>query len=316
MSGRVLSEDENRDLGFGSIVTGESRERLLNRDGTFNVKRKGLGFWESQSLYHTLLTMPWTHFMLLVVASYIAINLLFGTAFLLCGPSALEGTATALPSGVLRSFFFSIETFSTIGYGHIVPSGIPAHVVVTVESFTGMMWLALATGLLFARFSRPTARILFSDQAVLAPYRGITAFEFRIANARSNQLIEVEALVLYAHFEKDGDRRVRRFEALTLERPKVAFFPLAWTVVHPIDEASPLAGRTHQDLLAQDAEFLILLKAHDETFAQTVHARSSYKASEVVWGGKFVTVFAQPGPGEEMTVDLSRLHEIERVKLD
>lgn len=308
-----MSEEEVRDLGFGSVVTGESRGRLLNRDGSFNVKRSGLGFWESQSLYHTLMTMPWTRFMVLVIASYFAVNVVFGTAFLVCGPSALESSGTQLPSGVLRAFFFSIETFSTIGYGHIVPAGIPAHVVVTIEAFTGMLWLALATGLLFARFSRPTACILFSERAVVAPYRGLTAFEFRLANARENQLIEVEAQVLYAHFVMEGARRARRFDSLALERQKVAFFPLSWTVVHPIDETSPLHGRTHQDLLAEDAEFLVLLKAHDETFAQTVHARSSYKPDEIVWGARFVSVFAHAEAGKELTIDLRKLNDVEKL---
>ena len=212
-----LREDEVRDLGFGAVVAQESRQRFLNRDGSFNVARRGLRAASSLSLYHTLLTTTWTRFMALVVASYLLLNAAFGAAYVLCGPGALVGPGEP---GALRAFFFSVETFSTIGYGIVSPAGLAANLVVTLEALVGLLWLALATGLLFARFSRPTARILFSARAVVAPYRGGTAFEFRIANARSSQLIEVEAKVLFARFEQvnGGGRAVRRLNPLQLER--------------------------------------------------------------------------------------------------
>jgi inward rectifier potassium channel len=269
----VVSDEEVRDLGFGAVVAGESRQRLLNRDGSFNVQRRGLRLGSSLSLYHLLLTTSWTRFMGLIVGSYVLFNGGFGLAFVMCGPDALSGGGEATFS---RAFFFSVETFSTIGYGVIGPAGMAANLVVTVEALVGLLWLALATGLLFARFSRPTAKVLFSRTAVVAPYRGIKAFEFRIANARSSQLIEVQAKVMFARFEDAGGRAVRRFYPLALERDSVTFFPLTWTIVHPIDESSPLRGLTRTELRACDGEFLVLLAGVEETFAQRVHARSSY----------------------------------------
>ena len=309
-----VGEEQNRDLGFGAVVAGESRQRLLNRDGSFNVARRGLTLGTSLSLYHTLLTTTWTRFMALVVASYLLVNAVFALVFVLCGPGALQ---TALPgagvAGFARAFFFSVETFSTIGYGNVAPVGMAANLVVTVEALVGLLWLALATGLLFARFSRPTARIRFSRTAVIAPYRGIQAFEFRIANLRSSQLIEVEATVMFTRFEERGGRPIRRFYQLPLERSAVVFFPLSWTIVHPIDDASPLKGLTRDDMRRSDAEFLVLLSGVEETFAQRVHARSSYRWDEVVWGAKFSDILHHPRKDEAMTLDVSRLDSIEPV---
>ena len=306
---QALREEEARDLGFGAVVAQESRQRLLNPDGSFNVERRGLRVASSLSLYHTLLTTTWTRFMGLVVALYLLLNGVFAVAFVACGPGALVGGGEP---GLLRAFFFSVETFSTIGYGIVSPTGLAANLVVTAEALVGLLWLALATGLLFARFSRPTARILFSRQAVVAPYRGGTAFEFRIANARSSQLIEVEAKVLFARFEQAGGRAVRRFYPLALERDSVVFFPLAWTIVHPITESSPLHGLTADDLRASDAEFLVLLSGIEEAFAQRVHARSSYKGDEIVWGARFADILHHPAGREPITIDVGRLDSIER----
>ena len=306
----VVREEEGRDLGFGAVVARESRQRLLNRDGSFNVARRGLRLGSSLSLYHLLLTTSWTRFMGLVAGSYLLCNGAFALAYVLCGPAALAGGDQ---TGFARAFYFSVETFSTIGYGIIGPVGTAANLVVTVEALVGLLWLALATGLLFARFSRPTAKVLFSRTAVIAPYRGITAFEFRIANARSSQLIEVHATVMFARIEEVHGRAVRRFYPLALERDSVTFFPLSWTIVHPIDEASPLQGLTRDDLKGCDGEFLVLLSGVEETFAQRVHARSSYKWDEIVWGAKFSDIMHHPHGNESVTIDVGRLHAIEPV---
>ncbi len=307
-----VSDDEIRDLGFGAVVARESRQRLVNRDGSFNVARKGLRLGTSLSLYHTLLTMTWTRFMALVAGSYALANAGFALAFVMCGPGALSvASGSGTETVFARAFFFSVETFSTIGYGNVAPATLAANLVVTVEALVGLLWLALATGLLFARFSRPTARIMFSRTAVIAPYRGINAFEFRIANMRSSQLIEVQATVMFTRFEEQNGRPVRRFYQLPLERGSVVFFPLSWTIVHPIDDASPLNGLTRDDMRRSDAEFLVLLSGVEETFAQRVHARSSYRWDEVVWGAKFSDILHHPHGTEPMTLDVSRLDSIE-----
>ncbi len=302
--------DEEKDLGLGFVVAQRSRDRFLNKDGSFNVVRRGLPFLESLSPYHLLLTMSWTRFHAVLVGSYLFANAAFALAFLACGPGALQGSGD-LGTGFTRAFFFSVETFSTIGFGNIVPVGLRANVVMTAEALVGLLWVAMATGLLFARFSRPTARILFSRSAVVAPYRGITALMFRVANGRSNQLIDLQARVMLGHFVTENGLKVRKFENLTLERAEVMFFPLSWTVVHPIDETSPLWGLDADGVRATDAELLILLSGIDETFSQTVHTRTSYKPDELVWNARFVGIFDSPKEGEHLAIDLRRLSEIE-----
>lgn len=306
------AEERDRDLGFGSVVSQQRHLRLLNRDGTFNVRRRQ-GWLDSLSSYHALITMSWPRFVLLVAACYGVINVVFAFAYLLCGASALQMSVDlGLSTRFLRAFFFSIDTFSTIGYGNIVPVGTGANAVVAIEAFVGLLGFALATGLVFARFSRPTARILFSDSAVIAPYNSIEAFEFRIINARNNQIIELGARVLLSKFETGQGPKIRKYYQLKLEREKVVFFPLSWTIVHPIDESSPLYRATPDDLIASNAEFLILLTGTDETFSQTVHARSSYRADEIVWGAKFASIYVHDEDGHVLNIDMNKFHEVER----
>jgi len=304
-------EAEDLDLGFGSVVADESRRRLLNRDGSFNVVRRGLGWRGALSLYHSLLTLSWPRFLLLVLAGYMTAHLVFAVLFTLCGPDSLTGMPAA--SGgeqLLRAFFFSVHTLSTIGYGQIVPATLSANLLMTVESIAGLFGLALVTGLVFARFSRPTADIVFSRHAVVAPYRGLTAFEFRIANRRRNQLVELEAKVLFSCLEGEPGKSKRRFHELDLERRRVTFFPLSWTLVHPIDEDSPLHGLGPQELADSEAEFLVMLTGIDETFSQTVHARSSYKPGEIVWQARFDRIYQRVGRGGSLAIDVRRIHSL------
>lgn len=305
--------EEPKDLGLGSVVGGANEKRLLNRDGTFNPRRKGLPFLSSLSVYHFLLTISWPRFFAIVTGGYLAANTMFALLYLACGTNALNGT---LPTGgpaapFWRAFFFSVETLATIGYGNISPSTMPAHLVMTSESLTGLFMFALGTGIMFARFSRPTAAIVFSSKAVVAPYRGRTAFMFRVTNGRSNQLVELEAKVLYSRIEGS----LRRYDELRLERSRVTFFPLSWTVVHPIDEKSPLFEVTHEQLVATDAEFLMLLSGTDETFSQEVHARSSYKPEEIVFGEKFVNIYNQIDDAGVVSIDVRKLSETEPADL-
>ncbi len=304
----VAPGEEPKDLGFGSVVGTVSEKRLLNRDGTFNQRRLGLGFFERLNAYHYFLSISWGTFFAIAAVGYAAANTLFALAYLACGPDSLAGvSATALGGRFSRAFFFSVETLATIGYGNIAPVGLPAHIVMAVESLVGLLVFALGTGLLFARFSRPTAAVRFSDRAVVAPYRGITAFMFRITNARSNQLIELESKVQFSRVEGT----VRKYDQLTLERTRVVFFPLSWTIVHPIDERSPLWGMSHADLVEKDAEFMILLTGTDETFEQTVHARSSYKPEEIVFGHRFVNIYNPVDENGVVSIDVRRLSETE-----
>jgi inward rectifier potassium channel len=306
------AEEELKDLGFGAVVTKESRQRFVNRDGSFNVRRTGLPFWSSLSPYHLLLTVSWGKFLSLMTLSFVLLNTAFALAYLACGAGALSGAMVEQGySAFWQAFFFSVHTFATIGYGNISPIGMAANLIVVIESLTGLLATALITGLIFARFSRPTAKIVFSQQAVIAPYKNITAFMFRITNARKNQLISLEVKVNLSLYESGNGPTNRRFHQLSLERARVDVFPLSWTIVHPIDEHSPLHGYTAERLQQTDAEFVILLTALDETSTQTVHTRSSYKCNELVWGAKFSNLYEPITATEPITIDVGKIHDIE-----
>lgn len=304
--------EEERDLGFGSVVAGESSQRLLNQDGTFNVQRTGLSFLSSLNLYHTLLSMSWKVFLSLVLLLYFLSNVFFGLLYASLGDGAIVDTSSMPTENILiRSFFFSVQTFATIGYGTIHPVGLIPNFLVAIESYYSLIANALITGVVFARFARPTARIRFSDIAVVAPYRGINGLMFRMVNGRSNQLIEVEVKVMFARFVEENGKVVRRFDFLELERDRVTFFPLAWTVVHPINEKSPLYGLTLEDLEKTDAEFLTLISATDETFSSIVHTRSSYKPHEIKFGHKFVNLYNKAERGEQLSINIRKLSQTE-----
>jgi inward rectifier potassium channel len=305
--------DEERDLGFGSVVARESRERLLNQDGSFNVQRTGLPFLSSLHLYHTLISMSWKMFIAQTLLLYFLSNVVFGILYAGLGAESLvDSSTTPTENLLLRGFFFSVQTFATIGYGTIHPVGLLPNLLVTIESYYSMIMTALITGIVFARFARPTARVIFSQTAVVAPYRGIEGLMFRLVNGRRSQLIEVEAKVMLARFIESGGKVTRRFDFLELERDRVAFFPLAWTIVHPITEDSPLYGLTIKDLEKADAEILILLSATDETFASVVHTRSSYKPSEINFGYKFVNLYNKVENGEPISINIKKLSQIEK----
>jgi len=314
---RPLSEQDLRDLGFGAVVSRESGQRLLNRDGSFNVERKGLQFWSTFSAYHAMLTLPWWQFFAITAVMYLVVNGLFAAGYLACGPGSLgSDTAGMEHHTYLRAFFFSVQTLSTIGYGHVVPIGTAANTLVTLESLVGLFGFAIVTGLLFARFSRPTAKMLFSRHALVAPYHNITALEFRVANARSNELIEVSAKVLVSRFEDTDGIRTRRYYPLQLERASVVFLPLTWTVVHPIDANSPLFGETAESLRNSQTEILVLLSGFDETFSATVHTRSSYVPHEVLWGFRFASAFVIPrSAGRKVAVDMKQFDAVEAAQV-
>jgi inward rectifier potassium channel len=309
-----FEKEADRDLGFGEKVARESRDRLLNRDGSFNVERTGLKLTSLLNPYHFLITISWPNFLWLTLLVYFLSNVIFGLLYAAMGAESLVDTSsTPTENLLLRGFFFSVQTFATIGYGTIHPVGVIPNLLVTIESYYSMILTALVTGIVFARFARPTAKILFSDFAVIAPYRGITGFMVRLANSRNNQMVEVEAKIIFSRFVNENGNAVRRFDLLELERDRVNFLPLAWTVVHPIDENSPLYGMTKDDLDNSNAEFAVLLSAMDETYAQIVHTRTSYKNHEIKCGHKFVDMYNKVESGERISIDIRKLSKIEKV---
>lgn len=304
--------DTPQDFGIGAAAAQASRRRLLERSGRFNVGRVGLGFFESWSAYHWLLELTWPRFLLAVAGAFLAANTVFATGYYLLGPGTLAVPGDdPLRHDFLQAFFFSVETLATIGYGHISPRGLGANIILTIETMAGLLGLAIVTGLVFARFARPAAAIRFSDLAVIAPYRGGRGFMFRVANTRRSELFEVQARVSVSLLKGEGG--TREFHELSLERDEVVFFPMSWTIVHPIGPDSPLAGLDQQALAARDAEFLVYLKAFDDAFSQTVHARASYKPPEVICDARFVSIIDRDGADGIVRVDVRRLSEIERI---
>lgn len=294
-----------RDLGFGSVVTEQSSQRLLNRNGTFNVKRHGLGLINQLNPYHELMVMPWWTFTLLVIGTYLLLNVIFAVAYWLCGEDAILGLSQDMPR-FIQAFFLSVQTFASIGYGYLVPSGMAANTIATVEALTGLFAVALATGLIYARFSRPSSNIVFSNQAVVAPYKDGQGLMFRIVNLRKSQLIDLSAQVILTRFEEKDGHLIRKFYPLELERTSVTFFPLSWTIVHPIDAQSPLAEQTAHDYQRANSEILILLSGVDETSFTTIQARSSYTCDEVIWDARFVSMFNMD---KDVSIDVRKLSD-------
>jgi inward rectifier potassium channel len=269
---------EQNDLGFGTQITNYGH-RLINKNGSFNIIRRG---YQGFHPYQSLVEMRWSSFFLVVILYYLGVNALFGGIFYINGLENLPGSSDGSPiEQYFQAFYFSVQTFTTVGYGSISPDGIVANMVATFDALTGLMFLALATGLFFARFSKPTAKLLFSKKAIIAPYNGMKSFQFRIANIRNNKIIEVEAQVSLTWIEDIKGDKKRRFAGLALERKRIFLFPLNWTIVHPIEQNSPLYGKTMDDLREMQVEFLILIKGYDETYAQTVHANGSYTYQEL-----------------------------------
>ena len=299
--------DQAIDPGLGEKFGGKTK-RIINPDGSFNVKRNNTGH-SPRDIYHFLVNLSWTNFFLLIFAGYFLVNLLFGIVYYMIGVENIRNAVDKAPmQSFLNAYFFSVQTFTTVGYGGMVPSGFPANFVASIEAMIGLLGFAIATGLLYGRFSRPSARILFSRNAVVAPYRDKTALMFRLANQRNNDIIEVEANVLAVF--KDKYTNNRQYFVMTLERNSVYFFPLSWTVVHPIDEQSPFFNKSLDELKELQTEILIQFKGFDDTFSQTVHTKYSYSLDEIIWNAKFKQAF-EPDYKGEIIFDLNRIHDYE-----
>jgi inward rectifier potassium channel len=311
-----LDLQRDRDLGLSGRIAQSRQSRIMRADGSLNVVRTGRSFWQSLNLYQHMLTVAWPKFFLYVLVIYVIANLIFATFYVAAGPDAIQGLANDTAGARWQAaIFFSVQTIATIGYGQMTPHGTIANILVALEALTGLMGFALITGILFARFSRPSALVLRSQVAVVAPYQGGTALMFRIANGRTSQLIDVRATVTYSWMDRtDSSRAIRRFRQLPLERDVVALLPTQWIVVHPIDERSPMSGLDQHQILDADPEVFVAIAAIDETFSQTVHTRFSYADAEIVHGAKFTDLFGTT-PDGVVTIDLARLSDYVRVSL-
>ncbi|HLK25938.1 MAG TPA: ion channel [Caulobacteraceae bacterium] len=255
-------------------------------------------------LYHRVLTLPWWGFFVMLLAVFLCANGLFAFLYSL-DPGGVAGART-----FADDFFFSVETLSTIGYGAMTPRTLYANGVMTAEAFSGLGLVAVATGLIFARVSRPTARIMFSRIAVVAPFDGLPALMFRAANQRGNQILEAEASVsLFRETVTLEGQRMRRFQDLKLERARQMLFTLTWTLIHRIDEASPLHGLTPQALEAMAAEIVVAINGVDEVFGQRIYARHGYLPDEILFDREFADVLLTDEAGRRV-VNYNNFHDV------
>ena len=296
------------DPGIGEKFSRRT-QRAINHDGSFNVRRRGGP--HRHDPYQWLITMPWWPFIGIVVVFFTVLNVGFALAYIALGLDDLPGVAA--PHGwwqdFLSALFFSIQTFTSVGYGHVYPGSNGSGFLSSVEALVGVLTFALATGLLYGRFSRPTARIQFSRSAIISRRAtGLPCLQFRIANQRNNILIDLQARVILK--TTNPDTLDQTYDLLPLERSAVSFFPLSWTLVHDITPESPLYELTPEDYEQLDVEVIIQLKGYDDTFAQDVHARNSYTHDEIMWHRRFVRAYEVEKDGIAV-LDLDQLDQTE-----
>ncbi len=293
-----------RELGFGT-KSFKDTERLINQDGSFNVVKTGGSIFDF-SLYHWLINLGWIPFLGILLAAFVVVNFFFALLYYFIGVEGLNAEPSISEwDAFLHCFYFSCQTITTVGYGYLSPVGKLTSLVAAFESFVGLMSFALATGILYGRFSKAKANILFSSNMVVSPYRGIKGLKFRIVNKRKNHLIEMQAIVMYSHLSGADDKQKRVYKQLDLEIDFINLFPLPWTIVHPIVDNSPLHGKGVLDLSKEKAEFVILLKGYDETFNQYVHQAFSYRNDEVIFDADFEPMFDTSSSGNtEVRLDL------------
>lgn len=305
----------NNDTGFGGAAENYGG-RFINKDGTFNLRREGMPLLKRISVFQRMLAVPTWKFICIILIFYSVINLLFTLIYLSIGSGELQGMISQDGWRHFKEvFYFSTQTFTTVGYGRINPIGDAANVVASIEALTGFMSFAIATGLIYGRFARPKPYLVFSDKAIIAPYHGATALMFRMATYKDNHtLTNVEIKVTVALKVEENGKEVYRFYDLDLERTKVDFMPMNWTVVHGIDDKSPLHGFTMDDIAAADAELYVLITAFDEVFSNPVLRRTSYTYNEMLFDVKFVPMYRESDDGRTTILEMHKLNEIVKIK--
>lgn len=302
---RLLKNGKEEEIGFGARYTGVN-QRLINPDGSFNVERKGMRGWNP---YQALVEMSWAQFFMWVVLYYTTANLLFACIYVALGTDQLSGVEeTDIMMEFVSAFFFSVQTFTTVGYGAVSPRGVPANIVAAFGALFGLVSFSVITGLVYGRFSKPRAKILFSRHALIAPFKDGASFQFRIANRRRHKVINLRARMVFSWVEEGK----RHYRALQPEFDNLSLFPLNWTIVHAIGPDSPLLGLTEADLEACHAEVIVMIEGYDESFSQTVYANNSYTWREILWNRKFKPMFYEGHRGQ-LILDLRLIDDSEAV---
>jgi inward rectifier potassium channel len=307
----------NPDTGFG-VQPSQIGGRFVNKDGSFNLIKEGWPWWKRVSIYSKLLAFSSIHFFLLILSFFLVVNLIFTALYLLVGVDQIRGLLATTEWGKIKEiFFFSTQTFTTVGYGRVNPVGDEADLIASLESLTGLLSFAVFTGLLYGRFSRPKAYLAFSQQALIGPYRNGRALMFRIVPYKSNHhLTNAQVVVTITFLVNEDGKSEYKFYSLKLERSRIDTFNMNWTVVHPIDEESPLLNFTKEDLEKTDMEVYVLVSGFDQVFSNTVMQRTSYTYDEMVWGAKFKPMYHESPDGTTTILELDKLHHFEKVELE
>ena len=295
--------------GFGDNASNYGG-RFLNKDGQANIKKTGIGFLERYSWFHGMLAMSRTKFFITILVFYILVNLLFAFIYYMIGVEHLAGMSTNSEIEKFgEAFFFSAQTFTTVGYGRISPTGFTTSSVAAFQALIGLLSFAVATGLMYGRFSRPTAYLKFSQNGIIAPYRGITALMVRVAPFKNTTLTDAEAKLTLGMMIEENGKSANRFFPLEMEMEKVNALTLSWTLVHPITENSPLYGFSKEDYSNTTGEIIVFIKAFDDMFSNTVVARSSYTFNEIMYGAAFNPMYYRDENNSSTILDLSKLND-------
>lgn len=308
-----IKQENTQNSGFGSRASG----RFINKDGLPNVRRRGVNVLNSLSWYHTMLNLSSFRFITYLVVMYILINLVFALIYYLIGVEHLTGIDKSDPMNeFIDVFFFSSQTFTTVGYGRIAPVGFLASLIATFEAFLGLLTFAIATGLFYGRFSRPRAYLKFSDVAVIAPFQDASALMFRLAPYKNNALTDADVTLSTAIEINEGDNNLKtNFYRLETQLSKINTLALNWTVVHKIDENSPFYGFTGDDFKNINIEIIIHVRAFDEVFSNTVVQRSSYVSREIIYGAKFVPMYYPDNDKDSTVLDLDKINDYEKAEI-
>jgi inward rectifier potassium channel len=310
---RAKIENESG-LGTNSTL---NAGRFFNRDGSPNMEIGGMTFWEKINWYHALLNMPRWKFALLILTFFISINLLFAFLYLTIGIEHLSGmVANSNADKFGEAFFFSAQTFTTVGYGRINPIGFWASVTAAFEALCGLMSFALATGLLYGRFAKPKAYIRYSQNALLAPFKDGVALMFRMVPYTKNYLVNVEVKVTVAMKVTEDGQVKNRFYNAALDIAKANTMTGNWTLVHPINEESPLYSLSKEDIDNASLELLVFVQGFDESFSNTVISRTSYTAESFVYGAKFLPMYGPATDGTRTILHIDKLNDYEPAKLN
>jgi inward rectifier potassium channel len=300
--------DESTGYGTNGTMYGG---RLMKKDGQPNIEKNNIGFFERLSWYHTMIKMARWKFLGLIFVFFLAVNLVFAIIYYSVGVEHLGGMqAETVLQKFTEAYFFSAQTFTTVGYGRINPTGYLMSFIAAFEAFSGLLFFAIATGLFYARFSRPKAFLKFSHNAVIAPFREGIALMCRMVPFKNNYLTDAEVQLTLAMIIEENGTLVNRFYPLELQISKINALTLSWTLVHPINDQSPMYNLSQEDLKNYKAEVLVFVKAFDDTFSNTVVARTSYHIGEVLFGAKFVPMYNRSQNGTSTIMEMDKLNEM------